>query len=211
MRTQEQARKTRRLLIDIAQRRQRPGSGSSVAFLRSRSARLQWPDLSELLDPLPWAVAGAVATRAYMPERVTLDLDVVVLARDGSVIASRLSEAGYRLNAPPAIGGSRWVSPQGTQVDIIEGREPWWPEALAQARSNLDLQGLPVLPLSYLVLMKLQASRVQDVADVTRMLGQASDEALAAVRAVVARHGPDLAGDVESLIALGRLELQEPS
>jgi len=172
---------------------------------------LQWPDLSKVLDPLPWAVAGAVATRAYMPERVTLDLDVVVLAKDASEIGSRLSEAGYKLDAPRAVGGSRWLSPQGTQVDIIEGREPWWPEAFAEARNNLDLQGLPVLPLPYLVLMKLQASRVQDVADVTRMLGQVSDEALEAVRAVVARHGPELAEDLESLIALGRLELQEPS
>jgi len=170
---------------------------------------LQWPDLWKLLDPLPWA--GAVATRAYMPERVTLDLDVVVLANDASEIRSRLNEAGYKLDAPLAIGGSRWVSPQGTQVDIIEGREPWWPEAFAEARNNLDLQGLPVLPLPYLVLMKLQASRVQDVADVTRMPGQASDEALEAARAVVARHGPELAEDLESLIALGRLELQEPS
>ena len=67
---------------------------------------MQWPDLSKVLDPLPWAVAGAVATRAYMPERVTLDLDVVVLAKDASEIGSRLSEAGYKLDAPRAVGGS---------------------------------------------------------------------------------------------------------
>src|SRR5574341_605335 len=166
---EERARRTRHVLIDIARRRQRPGSGSTVASLRTRSARLQWPDLSNVLDSLPWAVAGAVATRAYMPERVTFDLDVVILARDAAEVARRLREAGYRLDAPLAIGGTRWFSPEDTQVDIIEGHEPWWPEALAQAATTRDLQGLPVLPLPYLVLMKLQASRVQDVADVSRM------------------------------------------
>jgi hypothetical protein len=38
------------------------------------------------------------------------------------------------------------------------------------------------------------------------MLGLASEEELARVRAVVARYAPDEADDVESLIYLGRLE-----
>jgi hypothetical protein len=55
--------------------------------------------------------------------------------------------------------------------------------------------------------MKLAASRVQDAADLSRMLGLASEEDLARVRAVVARYAPDEADDVESLIYLGRVEM----
>jgi hypothetical protein len=207
---QERARLTRRTLIDIAQRRQRPGSGSSTTFLRSRSAILRWPNLSDVLDPLPWAVVGAVATRAYMPERATQDLDVAVLAEHALEVQRRLREAGYRFDARLSIGGSRWFSPEGTTVDIIKGHEPWWQRALGEANLNRDPQGLPVLPLPYLVLMKLHAGRLQDVADVSRMLGQASDKALDAVLDVTYRYRPDLREDVESLIQLGKLEMQEP-
>ena len=170
---------------------------------------MQWPNLSNVLDPLPWAVAGAVATRSYMPERVTQDLDVVVLEKDSLEVQRRLQTAGYSFDAPLAIGGSRWLSPQGMLVDIIEGRESWWAAGLSQAAVNRDLQGLPVLPLPYLVLMKLQASRLQDVADVSRMLGQASDDALDATRDLIARYRPELSEDVESLTTLGKLEMQE--
>ena len=59
----------RKLLLGMALRRARPGAGSSDVFLRERTAIVSWPDLSEILAGLPWAVVGAVATRAYMPER----------------------------------------------------------------------------------------------------------------------------------------------
>ena len=78
---------------------------------------------------------------------------------------------------------------------------------LKEAQSNRDTQGLPVLPMPYLVLMKFQAGRVQDLADVTRMLGQASDDALASVRSLFAQWLPDGRDDLESLIELGRLEM----
>lgn len=55
--------------------------------------------------------------------------------------------------------------------------------------------------------MKLQAGRVQDLADITRMLGVADEPALAAVRSVVQRYAPDAGEDVESMIVLGRMEL----
>jgi hypothetical protein len=59
--------------------------------------------------------------------------------------------------------------------------------------------------MPYLVLMKFQAGRVQDIADVTRMLGQADAQALDAVRALF--HPPADLSDLESLITLGKLEI----
>src|SRR3990172_2175292 len=96
----------RRTVIDIARRRQRPGTGSAPAPLASRSVRMRWPDLSDVLGGLPWAVVGAAATRLYMPERSTRDLDVVVLKKDAAAARRRLRTAGYQYRGELAIGGS---------------------------------------------------------------------------------------------------------
>ena len=59
--------------------------------------------------------------------------------------------------------------------------------------------------------MKLTTTRTQDWADLSLMLGLASDKALNAVRSVVARYSPADSEDLESLIYLGNLEVQTPS
>ena len=81
-------------------------------------------------------------------------------------------------------------------------------EALARATANRDLQGLPILPIEYLVLMKFQAGRAQDLADVSRMLRLATDDQRDSVRNVFAQYQPDGRADLESLIELGRLETE---
>ena len=66
---------------------------------------------------------------------------------------------------------------------------------------------LPILPLPFLVLLQMAASRPQDLADVTRMLGVADEAARAEVRAAVAQFGSrEDIEDLEQIIALGRLE-----
>lgn len=176
---------------------------------RRRDFLLRWPDLTQTLDGIPWAVAGAVATRRYMPERSTRDLDVVVLARDLAEVTRRFEQGGYSFKAPLSIRRSSWESPEGAPIDVIEGREVWWPDALAEAADNRDASGAPVLSLRHLVLMKLKAGRLQDTADVGRMLSAASDVQLDAVRALVRQHAPDLLDDLESMLALGKLERGE--
>ena len=198
----------RRMLIDIALRRSHPGSGSALDFLRRRTADMNWPDLTAILHPLPWAVAGAVATRLYMPERTTHDLDVVVGVADVPEVRRRLIAANFTEEGILTIGGASWRTPDGEVIDVIEGHDQWWAEALAEAQTNKDVQGLPILPLAYLVLMKVRAGRVQDLADVARMLGQADDPAIGRVRAGIARWSPEDTEDVESLITLGRMEAQ---
>ena len=202
------ARETRHALIAIARRRQRPGSGSSLEFLRRRTAEMQWPDLTPVLQDILWAAIGAVATRAYMPERVTRDLDAAIRAEDAPRARERLQQAGWRHVGELSVGGSRWADPTGQEVDIVELADGWTEEAIALAQANRDQQGLPILPLPYLVLTKLRAGRVQDVADISRMLGQATEEQLQAVRDVVATYSPEDLEDVESLAALGRRELE---
>ena len=72
-----------------------------------------------------------------------------------------------------------------------------------------DAAGYPVLGLPYLVLMKMETSRPQDLGDLSRMLGLAEEDDLEKVRAAVTRYMPDAADDLESLIYLGRLEMGE--
>ena len=200
----------RKAIIRQALKRQRPGAGSSVEFLARRTAVVQWPDLTGALAPISWAVVGAAATRLYMPERATLDLDIAVRGQDGPEVRRRLEAAGFQYQGELSIGGSTWHTPDGVTVDVLERSDPWFAQALVEAQDNRDPQGLPVLPLHYLVLMKFQAGRAQDIADVARMLGQASEAALADVRALFAELLPAEMEDLESLIHLGKLELEEP-
>jgi hypothetical protein len=56
--------------------------------------------------------------------------------------------------------------------------------------------------------MKLIAGRSQDLADISRMLGGAADLKLQQVKQVIAQYLPNAMEDLESLIILGKLELE---
>jgi hypothetical protein len=164
------AAQRRRVLIDISRRRIKPGSGSSYKFLERRTAMQSWPDLQPILAGLAWAIVGGVATRTYMPERATKYLDILVEQHDGSEVIRRLEAAGYRLVTELAIPGFLLLSPEGVEVDLLLGNFPWLTEALA--RPTRDPAGYPVLDLPYLILMKLETSRAQDVGDISRILSR---------------------------------------
>jgi hypothetical protein len=191
----------------MAQKRQRVGSGSSQEFLLERTTRMQFPDPAAILEPLRWVVVGAAAARMYMPERATNDLDILIRATDAEAARAKLKAAGAVYRSELTIGGSSWTLPDGFPLDVIEGHESWIETALDEAQTNRGPQGMPILSLPYLVLTKFEASRVQDLADMTRMLGQASEEQIDAVRAVFRQWLPDETEDLESLITLGQLEM----
>lgn len=54
-----------------------------------------WPDLRPILKGIDWVIIGDVATRAYMPERMTKDLDIFVHESDGESAIAKLKQAGY--------------------------------------------------------------------------------------------------------------------
>src|SRR5262245_7768413 len=98
-------RQKRHLMIDILKRRVRSGSGSSHEFMRRRTAMNPWPDLRPILKGIDWAIVGGVATRAYMPERMTKDLDILVHQNDEKAVLTRLEQAGYQKIERLAIPG----------------------------------------------------------------------------------------------------------
>lgn len=201
-------RQMRHVLIEMSLRRQRSGTGSALSFLRERTAMNVWPDLREILQDIQWVVIGGVATRAYMPERMTKDLDVLVHLSNGEEVLRRLQQYGFSPVSKLAMPGYLLRSPEGIEVDVLFGQYPWLREAFQ--RIKLDPIGYPVLDLPYLVLMKLDAMRAQDWADISRMLGLASEADLDQVRAVVARYSPEDSGDLESLIFIGQKERELP-
>ena len=201
-------RQKRRFLIEMSLRKQKPGTGSSSEFLKQRTAMNPWPDLRDILRGIPWVIIGGVATRAYMPERMTKDLDILVKKNDGDEVIERLKAAGYTVATRLAVPGYLLRSPDGVEVDVLFGEAPWLTKALGQVRQ--DPAGYPVLDLPYLVLMKLTAMRTQDWADVSRMLGLASDEELNRVREVITRYSPEDSDDLEALIYLGKKEQEMP-
>lgn len=157
---------------------------------------------------VPFVIVGGVATALYMPQRATYDVDILVLSSDASQLADKLRATGCSEVGPLVVGGRPWRTADGSELDVLESDEPWAREAVGMP--NWSPTGLPVIALPFLVLMKLDASRAQDVADVSRMLGAADDDARDRVREVIGRYRPDQLEDVERLIALGDLEYQTP-
>lgn len=156
----------------------------------------------------PYVIVGGVATALYMPWRLTLDVDLLVMTNDAPFLYQELLAAGWVREGSLSIGGTTWRAPDRSKVDVLESGEPWVRTAIE--RPNRAPTGEPVIDLPYLVLMKLAASRGQDLADISRMLGTADEAMLARVREVVQRYRPDDSADLESLIVLGQLELKQP-
>ena len=63
------------------------------------------------------------------------------------------------------------------------------------------------MPLPYLVMIKLRRGSLVDLGDLGRLVGCADAQALTAVRAVIAHYAPEDSADLESLIYLGKLEV----
>ena len=195
----------RKAFLALALRRAQPGSGSASAFLQNRT----WGELPVALDleciTTPYLIVGGIATALYMPQRLTLDLNLLVVADDAPVLYRELVAAAYTQTGTLSIGRTNWRTPDGGVLDVIESREPWAPVAVRTP--NRSPAGEPVIALPYLVLMKLVASRPQDLADLSRMLGAADEAMLDQVREAVRMYRPEDSADLESLITLGRLEL----
>jgi hypothetical protein len=108
-------------------------------------------DLRSLVS-VPFLVIGGVATRLYAPERMTDDLDVLVATATASAFAEGLVRGGAEKKGVLAIGGSHWLLPDGTVLDVLEENAAWVEEAMRQPSAGPE--GLPVIALPYLVLVR---------------------------------------------------------
>jgi hypothetical protein len=197
-------RQRRRIMIEMCLRRIQPGSYSSPEFFQRRTTLHTWPHLDDIFGDIPWLVTGGVATRLYMPERSTNDIDVLIRRSDCPRAWQRFRDAGFSvasaLDAPYFV--ARAI--ETPEVDVICGDFPWLEDALSHPRH--DATGLPIIDLPYLILMKLSANRLVDIGDMSRMLGLASDEDLDRVQAAVETYASQDLDDYHALVLLGRME-----
>jgi hypothetical protein len=194
----------RKTFIQLVKKRVKPRTGSSLHFLDQRSWNNFVVNLNSIIKRAPFVIVGGVATRLYMPERMTVDLNILIKAKDVALVYKDLEVAGSQKQNDLSISASEWTLSDGTSLDVLEGEETWVEAAVDSPNYSPD--GLPVIALPYLVLIKLRAGRSQDLADVSRMLGGATTDQLQAVREVINQYLPTAKEDLESLIILGKLE-----
>lgn len=211
------ARDRRRFFIERALKRRSPGTGSAILSLMKLPRGELKMSPQELLGDIPFCIVGGVATRAYMPERSTKDVDILVNACDFASAEECLSKTGYTairklddlffVNSALGLFGRAWQKADA-RIDLISSDQDWVHDALMI--DSRDQTGLRVIALPYLVLMKMDASRGQDQADIERMLGRLEATAVEDVAKVVTRYlgDPQAAEDVRQYALLGRMEYQ---
>jgi hypothetical protein len=202
---QDLSSQKRKTFLSLVKKRVQPGSGSSLSFLHKRTWSYCVSNLNLILKKAPFVIVGGVATRLYMPERMTLDLAILIKAEDARKIYQDLEIAGGQKIGKLNIPGSQWQLPDNSSLKVLEADDEWVTEAVS--KPNYAPDGLPIIDLSYLILMKLSASRTQDLADVSRMLGLADESNLTRIKSVVKAYLSTAMEDLESLILLGKLEI----
>lgn len=139
-------------------------------------------DASAQLDALGvrHALVGGIAVGAHGAPRATRDVDLLVSqaeAFEGTTILS------FKAGIPIAVRGVvvDYLTPEGSaHADVLQ-------QALLDASRS---EGLPVVALEPLILMKLVAGRRRDLDDVSRLLEPADLQSR--VRVYLQSHAPEL-------------------
>jgi hypothetical protein len=211
-----QPRERRRFYLERGLRKQGRGAGSDLRRLMAlpREEAAVNPEL--LFGDLPAMVVGGVAARAYAPERQTKDIDFLVDHDRFAETTNCLRRQGWQKkldlvfpNTALGLHGEAWEK-DGMLIDVIATDQPWGNEAFRAPA--YDQVGLRVIPLAFLVLMKLDSARGVDQGDLTRMLGRLDDSEVNEVVKIVERHShdPQAADDVRQYALLGRMEWGTP-
>ena len=168
----------------------------------------------EVFDEIPAMLIGAHAAAAYAPARQTDDIDFIVEHARFAEAEAKLIASGWKkttsLGFPgTSLGlyGSAWQHENGMDLDIMSSPQAWCQEAF-DASVSRDPNGARVLPLPYLILMKLDSARGVDQGDLTRILGRLNDAEVERVVALVERHYTDrqVAEDIRQYATIGRWE-----
>ena len=146
---------------------------------------------------VPHAVIGGMAVSAYSPPRMTKDVDFLV----PSSALDAIRELGDAKPLADSVDGMT-VPVDDIDVDFIFMPPGMPKEALSDGPS---VDGIPVLRPEALVLMKMNAPRAKDHADVIEMI-KAGVLDLDKVRAYIKKHEPDVLEDFESNVMLAEYE-----
>lgn len=195
----------RRMLITMSQRRARPGRGSQ-AYEGGYQLASTWRELLASA-PTAFAVCGGIAVNYYARPRHTDDLDLVILSADWGIWDSYLQSQGWKRKGPLSIGG--WTYSDGTMdLDLLALDADWVASAIRDAQASFH-DDLPIIPLSWLVWMKLDAGRTGDQTDISHMIGPLAETDFAVLLEMLT---PWLSiedrEDLEALYELGKWETE---
>lgn len=191
------------------------GSGSDLDRLMAGPRSNAGLVASKFFGDIPVMLIGAHAANVYMPARNTTDVDFLVPNDRFRDAESALAAAEWRRsrslafpNANLGLFGSAWNHPKtNEELDVLSSPQHWV-QAAFDAPISRAQDGVRVLPLPYLVLMKLDSARTTDQGDLGRMLGRLGDDDVEKIAAVVTKHyaDPQAADDIRQYAEIGRWE-----
>jgi hypothetical protein len=176
---------------------------------------LSLPKLKTLLpDDLLYAIIGGIATTFYMPARNTQDLDLLILADDAERLEQALIGQGWiqleniHIHSDDVeIMGGAWRSAEGELLDLLYTPNLAWARTALHPKNTMTApDGLRVIALPYLILLKLLARRNRDILDIEELLQYCDEQKIAEIRAVIAKAMPALAEDLDQHIAIAQMD-----
>lgn len=173
------------------------------------AARAAHDDLSR--RSIPHVLIGGFAVNAYGYPRATADVDFLVPRRvlaglNGRPLAQEAGVEGRTVKVP-ARGESVDVDfvaiPRSSAVPAAV-----WEQVFAAAR---PADGLPIIPLEGLVLLKLLANRTKDQADIVELVKRQGEDVARRVgvwlkRSLRGEEGSDLLSDFDVLVLTAKSE-----
>jgi hypothetical protein len=201
-------------LLQLA-KRGRKASITRPPIVWTLPSMLSLTGLQKILpDDLPYAIIGGIATTFYMPARNTEDLDLLILADDAERLEQALAQQSWTKlenihirSEGIEIGGGAWRSEEGELLDLLYTPDlPWARAALQLSNTVITPDGLRVIALPYLILLKLLARRNRDVLDIEEMLQYCDEQKIAEIRFVIAEIMPALSEDLEQHIAIAQMD-----
>jgi hypothetical protein len=159
---------------------------------------------SLLPKDLRYVIVGGMAAAYYQPARFTEDIDLMVLTEASAMVEQALSQAGWMQLGIISFGGSSWQSPDGELIDLLHAPDQSWVSAALDFPIKTP-EGLSVIDLPYLLILKLAATRAVDISDIVGMLQQANEPEKQRIRQIIATHRRDLLEDFEQFEAIAQL------
>ena len=150
---------------------------------------------------IDFAVAGGFAVIEHGYERFTTDVDLLIHAADLSKAIALLQAAGFGGGRTP-LGAKMRDGQSGVDVDLVA--TVFEADERALSRSIRARSTLPVIPVTHLILMKLENGRSKDDADVVELLKAGTSPA--GVARYVQRVWPSLLPRFRRLVAQARGE-----
>lgn len=159
---------------------------TSVGVVDLAEAMALAAELAEMLDQ-PLVVCGALAMAAHGYRRQTSDVDivlpVVVGASSGDAVEEAAKELGLEVRARHSFGGFD-LRAKGVRIDVLtldRAIDSLVSDAIAAAVEEdvtVDIFGQEayVVPLGYLIAMKLVAQRKKDLGDVVELIKVQMDD-----------------------------------